>query len=108
MLSLLYGPALTSEGDYWKTVGLTRRTLVGKVMSLLFHQKIQGSLEERASLGWQYTNEVCSVLCPKSKEVLKQTDTHIHRENPVTRICHDTEASLEFPMTKTAVKSSGI
>ena len=35
VLSLLYGPTLTSIHDYWKTIALTRRTFVGKVMSLL-------------------------------------------------------------------------
>ena len=34
--SLLYGPALTSIHDYWKTIPLTMWTFVGKVMSLLF------------------------------------------------------------------------
>ena len=37
MLSLLYGPTLTSIHDYGKTIGLTRPTFVGKVMSLLFN-----------------------------------------------------------------------
>ena len=35
-LSLLYGPALTSIYDYWKSIALTIWTFVGKVMSLLF------------------------------------------------------------------------
>ena len=37
MLSLLYGPPLTSIHDYWKTKALTIRTSVGKVMPLLLH-----------------------------------------------------------------------
>ena len=37
VLSLLYGPTLTSIHDYWKNRSLTRWTFVGKVMSLLFH-----------------------------------------------------------------------
>ena len=37
MLSFPYGPTLTSIHDYWKTIALTRRTFVGKVMSLLFN-----------------------------------------------------------------------
>ena len=38
MLSFLYGPTFTSIHDYWKkTIALTRRTFVGKVMSLLFN-----------------------------------------------------------------------
>ena len=37
-LSFLYGPTLTSIHDYWKKIiALTRRTFVGKVMSLLFN-----------------------------------------------------------------------
>ena len=36
-LSFLYGPTLTSIHDYWKNNGLTRRTFVDKVMSLLFN-----------------------------------------------------------------------
>ena len=37
VLSLLYGPLLTSIHDYWKTIALTRWTFVSKVMSLLFN-----------------------------------------------------------------------
>ena len=37
MLSLLYGPTLTSIYDYWKTIALTIWTFVGEVMSLLFN-----------------------------------------------------------------------
>ena len=36
-LSFLHSPALTSRHDYWKTVALTRRTFVGKVMFLFFN-----------------------------------------------------------------------
>ena len=37
MLSLLYGPTLTSIYNDWKTIALTRWTFVSKVMSLLFN-----------------------------------------------------------------------
>ena len=37
VLSFLYGPALTSIMTAGKTIALTRRTFVGKVMSLLFN-----------------------------------------------------------------------
>ena len=38
MLSLLYGPALTSTHDYWKNHSFeTIQTFAGKVMSLLFN-----------------------------------------------------------------------
>ena len=36
-LSFLHSPTLTSIHDRWKTIALTRRTFVGKVMSLLFN-----------------------------------------------------------------------
>ena len=36
-LRFLYSPTLTSIHDYWKNQALTRRTFVGKVMSLLFN-----------------------------------------------------------------------
>ena len=36
-LSLLHSPTLTSIHDHWKTIALTRRTLIGKVMSLLLN-----------------------------------------------------------------------
>ena len=37
VLSFLHSPTLTSTHDHWKTIALTRRTFVGKVMSLLFN-----------------------------------------------------------------------
>ena len=37
VLSFLYSPTLTSIRDYWKTIALTRWTLVSKVMSLLLN-----------------------------------------------------------------------
>ena len=37
VLSLLYGPALTSIRNYWKTITLTIWTFVSKVMPLLFN-----------------------------------------------------------------------
>jgi len=37
VLSLLYGPTLTSVHDYWKAIALTRWAFAGKVMSLLFN-----------------------------------------------------------------------
>ena len=37
VLSFLYSPTITSIHYYWKTIALTRRTFVGKVMSLLFN-----------------------------------------------------------------------
>ena len=39
VLSFLYSPTLTSIYDHWKTIALTRRTFVGKVMSLFFNMQ---------------------------------------------------------------------
>ena len=36
-LSFLHNPTLTSIPDQWKTIALTRRTFVGKVISLIFN-----------------------------------------------------------------------
>ena len=36
-LSFLHSPTLTSIHDHWKTIALTRRTFVDKVISLLFN-----------------------------------------------------------------------
>ena len=36
-LSFLHSPTLTSINNYWKTIALTRQTLVGKVMSLFLN-----------------------------------------------------------------------
>ena len=37
VFSFLHSPTLTSIHDHWKTIALTRRTFVGKVISLLFN-----------------------------------------------------------------------
>ena len=37
MLSILYGPTLTSVHEYWKNHNFDHTDLVGKVMSLLFN-----------------------------------------------------------------------
>ena len=37
VLSLLYGPTLTSTHDYWQTTALTIQTFVSKMMCLLFN-----------------------------------------------------------------------
>ena len=37
VLSLLYGPTLTSIHNFWKNIALTIQTFVGKVISLFFN-----------------------------------------------------------------------
>ena len=67
-------------------------------------------MEKRASLGAGGIQNEVAVCCPPKVRKYSNKQTHTHRENPITmKICQrDTEAGLEFPVTKTAVKSSGI
>ena len=64
MLSLLYGPALTSVMTTGKTLALTRQTLVGKVMSLLFNMLprfvIAFFSKEQASFNFVLVVTVCN------------------------------------------------
>ena len=46
MLSLLYGPTLTSVYDYWKNHSFDYMGFGGKVMSLLFNTHLGLSQEE--------------------------------------------------------------
>ena len=46
MLSLLYGPTLTSIHDYWENHSLVKWTFAGKVMSLLFNMLSSWSLKD--------------------------------------------------------------
>ena len=56
MLSLLYGPTLTSIHDYWENHSLVKWTFAGKVMSLLFNMLSSWSLKDELprSVGAQY------------------------------------------------------
>ena len=63
MLSFLYSPILTSIHDYWKTIALTRRNFVGKVMSLLFNmlsRLIIAFLPRRKHLNFMATVTICN------------------------------------------------
>ena len=59
-LSLLHSPTLTSIHDHRKTIALTRRTFVGKVMSLLFN----------ISLAFQPISRLIITFLPRSKRLL--------------------------------------
>ena len=63
MLSFLYSPILTSIHDYWKTIALTRRNFVGKVMSLLFNmlsRLIIAFLPRSKRLNFMATVTICN------------------------------------------------
>ena len=52
VLSSLYSSALTSIHDHWKNKALTRRTFVGKVMSLLFNMLSRLFLPRSLLISW--------------------------------------------------------
>ena len=69
VLSLLYGPVLTSIHDYWKTITLYG-TCVGKVMSLLFNMMSRFVIvflpwSKRLLISWLQSSSVV-ILKPKS------------------------------------------
>ena len=74
VLSFLYSPTLMSIHDYWKTKALTRRTFVGKVMSLLFNMLsrlvitfLPGS--KRFLISWLQSPSAVILETPKIKSV---------------------------------------
>ena len=63
-LSFFYSPTLTSIHDYWKTIGLTRWTFVGKVMSAFeYAVKVSHSFsyKEKVSFHWKSLNFMAAV-----------------------------------------------
>ena len=74
MLSFLYSPTLISVHDYWKTIALTRRTLVGKVMSLHFNMLSRLVItflprSKRLLITWLQSPSVVILEPPKIKSV---------------------------------------
>ena len=74
MLSFLYSPTLISVHDYWKTIALTRRTLVGKVMSLHFNMLSRLVItflprSNRLLISWLQSPSVVILEPPKIKSV---------------------------------------
>ena len=70
VLSLLYGPAVTSIHDYWKNYTLTIWTSVRNVMFLLFKSLsrfVIVSNKEQISFHFMTAVTVCSDLEPKKK-----------------------------------------
>ena len=70
-LSFLSSPILTSIHDYWKTIALTRRTFVGKVMSLLFNmlsKLVNFSSKEQTSFNFMAAVTICNEFgAPQNK-----------------------------------------
>ena len=86
VLSLLYGPILTSTYNYWKTIALTRRTFVGKVMSLLFNMLSRLVIaflprSKRLLISWLQSPSAVIVEPPKIKSVTISTFSQ--------SICHE-------------------
>ena len=72
VLSFLYSPTLTSIHDYWKkTIALTTRTFVGKVMSLLFNmlsRLVIAFLPRSKCLNFMAAFTICSDFGGKSMQ----------------------------------------
>ena len=63
-----YGPTLTSKHDYWKTIGLTVQTFVGKVMFLVFNMLSSNS--------WYYSKN----RIPLSNKIARRSNQSILKE----------------------------
>ena len=72
VLSLLHSPTLTSIHDYWKTIALTRRIFVGKVMSLLLNMLSRLVItflprSKRLLISWMQSPSAVILEPPKNK-----------------------------------------
>ena len=77
VLSLLYGPVLTSIHDYWKTI-ILYGTFVGKVMSLLFNMLSRFVIvflprSKHLLISWLQSSSVVILEPKKSKYVTAST-----------------------------------
>ena len=78
ILSLLYGPTLTSVQDYRKTIALTTQTFVGKLMSLLFNMLSRFVIaflprSKRLLISWLQSPSRVILEPPKIKSVTVST-----------------------------------
>ena len=75
MLSFPHSPTLTSIHDHWKTIALTRRTFVGKVMSLLFNMLSRlviaflPRIKKRLLISWLHSLSAVILEPPKIKSL---------------------------------------
>ena len=85
VLSLLYGPALTSVHDYRKNCSLTIQMFVGKVMSLLFNMLsrfIIAFLPRAKSVNFRTAVTIAVILEPKKiKSVIVSIFSHLFAMN---------------------------
>ena len=65
----LYSPALTSIMIMGKTIALTRRTFVGKVMSLLFNSCLPGPFLNK--LSWHWASPIAQLV--KNPPAIQET-----------------------------------
>ena len=82
MLSLVYGPTLTSIHDYWKNYSLTRQTFVGKVICLLLNMLsrwVIGFLPRSKHLliSWTQSHSAVILEPPKIKSVTVSIFPHL-------------------------------
>ena len=73
-LSFLHSPTLTSTHDHWKTIALTRRTFVGKVLSLLSNMLFRLVIiflprSERLLISWLQSPSAVILEPPKIKSL---------------------------------------
>ena len=78
MLSLFYGPTLTTIHDYWKTIALTRWSFISKVMSLLFNMLSRLVIaflprSKRLLISWQHSPSAVILEPPKIKSATVST-----------------------------------
>ena len=78
MLSLLYGPALTSVHDYWKNHSFDYTDFVGKVMSLLFNMLSRLVItfllrSKRHLISWLQSPSAVILEPPKIKSAIVST-----------------------------------
>ena len=93
VLSLLYGTTFTSIHDYWKTMSLTRWTLVGRVMSLLFNmlsRLVRAFLPRSKCLliSWLHSPSAVILEPPKIKSLTVSIVSHLFAMKWCTG-CHD-------------------
>ena len=81
-LSFLYSPTLTSVHDYWKTITLTRKTFVGKVMFLLFNMLSRLAIPflpriKHLLISWLLSLSAVILEPPKIKSVTVSIVSHL-------------------------------
>ena len=103
VLSLLYGPILTSIHDYWKNYSFDSRDFIGKVMSLLFNTLswfvIAFLLRSKSFLISWLQSPSAVIGAPKNSLSQSITDLHLRRPSYLSLLFSETLHSDEciFP-----------